>query len=591
MPETKKLNLILCWHMHQPDYRNQATGEFTLPWTYLHAIKDYTDMAYHLETHPEARAVFNFVPVLLDQLEDYVDQFDSGKIRDPLLALLAVEDLKQLNAAQRKLVLDSCFRSHHNKMIEPYGAYKRLYDLFRQLEAQGESYLDYLSSQYMGDLLVWYHLVWTGESIRRNHELVVALMSKGGHFTAEDRRHLFDLIGRSIRELIPRYRKLSDSGRIELSSTPHYHPILPLLIDFKAARESMPEVALPESVCYAGGQKRAEFHLESAIASHRDRFGKLPQGIWPAEGGISHAAAMLLAQNGIRWTASGEKVLVNSLRGVHGDQPLPERGRYLYRPYKLSFGEHEMTCFFRDEKLSDLIGFEYANWFGADAVRNFIHGLEEIWHQAEAGENPVVSVILDGENAWEYYPYNGYYFLSELYKALSSHPFIRMTTFSDYLDACGAPADIQGELALEPKEPQAPAVSCAVPGELPYLVAGSWVYGTFSTWIGAPEKNRAWDLLCTAKQSFDLVIGSGRLNEEETARAYKQLADCEGSDWFWWFGDYNPQHSVESFDRLYRENLANLYRLLKLQVPEELAQPICSGHGHPEAGGAMRRAS
>ena len=584
----KKLHLILCWHMHQPDYRNLTTGEYMLPWTYLHAMKDYTDMAYHLESHPKARAVFNFVPVLLDQLEDYSRQFEEGKLRDPLLSLVAEENLDALSGDQRKLILDSCFRSNHNKMIDPYPAYKRLWLLFKHQEPHGDAGLDYLSGQYLADLLVWYHLVWCGETVRRNNELVVKLMTKGSHFTLAERRQLFNLIGKTIQGLIPRYRKLANSGQIEMSTTPHYHPIVPLLIDFKVARESMHGVSLPEAPCYPGGLKRAAFHISSAIESHRNRFGIAPQGIWPAEGGVSQAAATVFAEHGCRWMASGEAVLVNSLRGLGGDQPLPERMNYLYRPYRLSTGDHELISFFRDDKLSDRIGFEYASWFGRDAVDNFILELEEIWRHTPEGENPVVSVILDGENAWEYYPYNGYYFLSELYDALESHPFISTTTFNDYLDGCVAQNGMQTQLPLGLVEG---AGASPEMGEFPYLVAGSWVYGTFSTWIGSPEKNRAWDLLCTAKQSFDLVMGSGRLSKQEAELAHKQLADCEGSDWFWWFGDYNPQHSVESFDKLYRENLANLYLLLKLPVPAQLGEPISHGGGNPEAGGAMRRAS
>ncbi|MCL4470842.1 MAG: glycoside hydrolase [Sulfuricella sp.] len=585
----KKLHLILCWHMHQPDYRNLTTGEYMLPWTYLHAMKDYTDMAYHLESHPKAHAVFNFVPVLLDQLEDYSRQFDEGKLRDPLLALLAEDDLNSLTPARRKLIFDSCFRSNHAKMIDPYPPYRRLSDLYKYQEAHGEANLDFLSGQYLADLLVWYHLVWCGESVRRNNELVVRLMAKGSHFTLADRRHLFDLIGKTVQGLIPRYRKLADSGQIEISTTPHYHPIVPLLLDFKVARESMPGVSLPEAACYPGGLKRASFHMSSAIESHRNRFGTAPQGVWPAEGGVSQAAATVFAEHGCRWMASGEAVLANSLRGHVGKQPLPGRMNYLYRPYRLSLGDHEIVSFFRDDKLSDRIGFEYAKWFGRDAVANFINALEDIWHSTPEDESPVVSIILDGENAWEYYPYNGYYFLAEMYEALEEHPYIRTTTFKDYLDGGAEQNDMQAQLPFGISSEGTGANP--VMGELQHLVGGSWVYGTFSTWIGSPEKNRAWDLLCAAKQSFDLVMGSGRLDKREAELAHKQLADCEGSDWFWWFGDENPQHSVESFDKLYRENLANLYLLLKLPVPDELGEPISHGGGHPEAGGAMRRAS
>jgi alpha-amylase/alpha-mannosidase (GH57 family) len=574
MADGKKLNLILCWHMHQPDYRNYATGEFELPWTYLHALKDYSDMAAHLEAQPAARAVFNFVPVLLDQLEDYTDQFATDTLRDPLLDLLRAKDMNRLTPAQRDLILEFCFRCNHTRMIEPFPAFKRLRDIFTVADGHGEAGLSYLSGQYLADLLVWYHLVWTGETVRREHELVIQLMTKGEGFTLQERRQLLGLIGQVVQGIIPRYRKLVESGRIEISTTPHYHPIVPLLVDFQSAREAEPQASLPEAPRYPGGVGRAAFHIDSAIDSHKRRFGASPQGFWPAEGGLSDAFLRLLGERGVGWTASGEGVLTNSLRWARDDLPLPKQASYLYRPYRVA-GAGGVACFFRDDRLSDLIGFEYAGWHGRDAVHNFVQALEQVWHDTPDNEDPVVSVILDGENAWEYYPYNGYFFLSELYDALSQHAFIRTTTFKDYLEA----------------RDTGPQESCAAAGDLHRLVAGSWVYGTFSTWIGSPDKNRAWDLLCEAKRGFDLVMAGGRLSEADQAAALKQLADCESSDWFWWFGDYNPQHSVASFDKLYRENLANLYRLLKLPVPAQLAAPISHGGGLAEAGGTMRRAS
>lgn len=580
MKSKKKLSLVLCWHMHQPDYRHHNTGEFALPWTYLHAIKDYTDMAYHLEQSPQARAVVNFVPILLDQLEDYTEQFRSGKMRDPLLRLLAAKDLEHLTLEQRKLVLDSCFRSNHSKMIEPYPAYKRLHELYKLHEGQGAEHLHYLSSQYLADLLVWYHLAWTGESVRREHELVVAMMSKGSLFTYKERQQLVALIGELIAGIIPRYRKLADDGQIELSSTPYYHPIAPLLLDFNSARESVPDIALPSSPQYPGGAQRVSFHITEALKIHEQYFGSRPEGMWPAEGGVSHAAAMLMAQNGCRWIATGQGVLGNSLLHSHHGELQAGPINYLYRSYRINDGQNEIACFFRDDRLSDMIGFEYAKWFGRDAVLNFVHALEDIWHQSNSHENPVVSIILDGENAWEYYPYNGYYFLSEMYAMLQNHPHIELTTFSDYLDTCRDQA-----------QQQTAHLPCAAMRDLPRLVAGSWVYGNFTTWIGCPEKNRAWDLLCQAKQSYDLVMASGRLTPEQKDKAARQLAVCEGSDWFWWFGDYNPGDSVRSFDKLYRENLADLYRLLLLVPPLELDVSISQGGGDAEAGGAMRRAA
>ncbi len=569
MADVKPLHLILCWHMHQPDYRNPETGVFTLPWTYLHATKDYADMAWHLE-HTTARAVVNFVPILLDQIEDYAHRFATGTVNDPLLTLLVKEDLDTLTLAERRTVFESCFRSDHAKMIEPYPAYKRLYDLHHLLKEEGDATLSYLSGQYLADLLVWYHLVWIGETVRRENELPARLMSKGRGFTRDERVELFSLVGEIVQGILPRYRRLAETGRVELSATPHHHPLAPLLIDFASAREAEPDAVLPHAPVYPGGRSRVAAHIETAVAAHRRRFGAAPTGMWPAEGALSQEALRLFAEHGCRWVASGEGVLANSLSPA---ERAGGRAEWLYRPYTVK-GAPGVTCYFRDERLSDMIGFEYAKWYGSDAVSHFIASLEAIRQATPADQEPVVSVILDGENAWEYYPYNGYYFLSGLYQALEHHPYIHTTTFRDHLAECV----------------DARRTGCPTVGKLSRVTAGSWVYGNLATWIGEPAKNRAWDLLCAAKNAFDLVMAGDRLSRTERAAAERHLFDCESSDWFWWFGDSNPGESVASFDRLFRTNLAILYRMLKLPVPAVLDEPLCHGGTGPvEAGGAMRR--
>lgn len=567
-----KLNLVLLWHMHQPDYRDYATNEFVLPWVYLHAIKDYTDMAYHLEKHPQAKVIVNFVPILLDQLEDYAEQFSSGQIRDPLLRLLAAPDLEQITSQDRLHVFDSCFLSNHETMLKPYPPYKRLHDLYDTLSKRGEAELFYFSGQYFADLLVWYHLAWMGESVRRNNDTVMKLMAQSEGFSHADRVQLFNLIGDLIQGLIPRYRKLADSGQIELSTTPHYHPLSPLLIDFSSARDSLPDAILPAYDTYPGGRSRVKFHVSSAMTSHTQRFGEQPVGIWPAEGAISTPLLKIMAEQNCQWSASSEGVLANCLQSSYPDEPMPERNHYLYRPYRVAGEADSVICFFRDDHLSDLIGFEYAKWFGRDAAEHFIQSLEQIHHNSPPEESSIVSVILDGENAWESYPYNGFYFLDDLYSLLETHSTIRTTTYRDYI----ASTENTDHIVT-----------------LPALTAGSWVYGTFSTWIGDQEKNCAWDMLCAAKHCFDRVMQSGRLSETERIAASRQLASCESSDWFWWFGDYNPAHSVASFDHLYRKNLSNLYHLLKLPIPQAVLQPISKGVEQAEAeiSGTMKRSS
>ena len=548
------LHLVLCWHFHQPDYRD-ADGRYQLPWTYLHAVKDYADMAAHLEAAPGISCVVNFVPTLTAQLEDYARQFESGDLRDPLLARLVDARLADLGAEDKRHLVAQCFKINHPTMLEPFPAYRRLYTLWKTVEESGEAGLAYLSDQFLADLVTWYHLVWTGETVRRAKPELLALMNKGEGFTLADRRVLFELYAEVISNLLPRYRTLAQRGQIELSATPHSHPILPLLLDFAAAREARPDLPVPQAPGYPGGQDRARLHVEAAVADHQARFGLRPAGFWPAEGGVSEAAVRVLGDAGIQWAASGEGVLRHSLAALGAD--LSHKAAWSTTPYRLPGAE--TALFFRDDHLSDLIGFEYKGWFGADAVRHFIHALDEVRRHAP-GPHPVVSIILDGENAWEYYPYNGFYFLSELYTALAEAPTLRTTTFADYLDGF-------------PNAPQ----------PLARLVAGSWVYGDFATWMGDAAKNRGWDWLVAAKQAFDAAP------PERQAAAEPLLRSCESSDWFWWFGDYNPADAVESFDRVYRQKLRRLYQTLGLAAPDYLDHALCHGGGGMEAGGVMRR--
>ncbi len=564
-----QLDLVFLWHMHQPDYRDHQAGSHVLPWTYLHALKDYTDMAAHLERHPQVRAVVNFVPVLLEQIEDYAAQFAHGDFRDPLLRLLAAPDLERIKPAEREFLLQTCFRSNHTTMLAPFPCYKRLHELYLNLTREGKAGLAYLSGAYFADLVTWYHLAWTGESERRRQPLLAELMSKGEGYSPADRRALLGLIGEAVTGVIPRYRRLAERGQIELSTTPQTHPLAPLLLDFKVAHETQPEAPLPYAAAYPGGRSRVAAQIEAAQASHASRFGAPAAGMWPAEGAISPAFVEQLAAQGCRWIASGEGVLRASL--AHGGDM---RARAAYQPWRLETAPG-VTLFFRDERLSDLIGFEYAKWHGRDAARHLVGELEAILAATPPGERSLVSIVMDGENAWEHYPYNGHYFFDDLYTLLESHSQIRTTTYSAVLARTEAASGV---------------------ATLPHLTAGSWVFGNLATWIGCAEKNRAWDLLCAAKQSYDRVMSSDRLDAAQRSAASAQLAICESSDWFWWFGDYNPSAAVTSFDQLFRRNLANLYRLLGLPAPAQLDAAICAeklAHQHSHsisASGAMRRA-
>lgn len=538
--------LALLWHMHQPDYRDHATGEFVLPWVYLHAIKDYADMAWHLEHHPGIRAVVNFTPVLLAQLEDYREQFATGRLRDPLLRLLGRGAGHPLDEGERALVLERCVGPGHERMFRSFAAYRGLREILADIQAHGPMASRYLSDQYLHDLLSWYHLAWMGETVRRSSPTVTRLMSIGQNFTAADRAELLALVGELVSGIVPRFARLGETGRIELSTSPEAHPLGPLLLSLESALESQAQSPLPASPQYPGGRERLTAQLRAARQAHERAFGLPPAGLWPPEAAISASLLALIAEDGWAWTASAQSVLDASLRA--GGQAV-DRG-FCHRPYRLEGLERGPVLFFRHDRLSDLIGFEYAQWNSQDAAANFIAALETI-EAAPGAEPPVIGVMLDGENCWEHYDYNGYYFLEELYRRIEAHPGIRTATLRECAAERGATA-----------------------APLRRIAAGSWMQGTLATWIGSPDKNRAWDLLCAAKQSYDLVLASGRLDAARRREAERQLTACEGSDWFWWLGREHPGAEDLGIDALFRRHLANLYRLLGLPVPESLSQPI-----------------
>ncbi len=551
MSDRPRLGVVLCWHMHQPQYRDLISG------------KDYVDMAAHLESEPRARAVVNFAPILLEQIEDYAQQIDGflgdqQAIRDPLLAALACPALPA-DTGHRVWLIHACQRANRERVVNRFPAYRRLVDMAGPFTEHPDT-MAYLSDQFLVDLVVWYHLAWMGETVRRRDARVRHLIEKATGYTLHDRRTLVEVIREQLGSVAGRYRALAEAGQVELSVSPYAHPIVPLLLELDSARQAMPDVAMPASTAYPAGAERARWHAEEGIRTFERFFGRRPRGCWPSEGGVSDTTLRLLEDCGFDWCASGEGVLRNSL-GRAGHTAEAVDGQPLYRPYRLPGAS--LACFFRDDGLSDLIGFTYSDWHADDAVTNLVHHLRHIADSGDATRRRVVAIILDGENAWEHYPENGYYFLSALYRALAEDPRLEMTTFAGALDS-GLPA-----------------------AALDSLVAGSWVYGTFSTWIGDPGKNRGWDMLVDARRAHLDAIGW--LNGPRREAADRQLAVCEGSDWFWWFGDYNPAEVVSDFERLYRQHLANLYQIIGREPPDYLAQTFTRGHGSPESGGVMRR--
>jgi len=556
-----KLSIVFYWHMHQPFYRAADTGQYHLPWVYLHAMKDYTDMADILEHLPEARAVINYVPSLTAQIEDYATQLraflngESDAIQDPLLAAL-VHESGDYSRTEQDFLLKSCFRLNHERNLHRYPSFSRLWNISEHMQSnEGTAYL---GGDYFTDLVTWYHLGWLAETVREKNFVAQRLIEKGCHFSYQDRRDLLTLIASLLDELPKTHQRLLAQGKIELTTTPYAHPIMPLMLDFETAHETIPHALIPKE-SYPDGLSRAQEHIDLALASHQAYFHETPKGCWPAEGAVSTETLKLLGKAGFDWCATGESVLHHSL-GCNLREQQPYQ---LYQPWLVGEGDEQIACFFRDDHLSDLIGFEYSKWKTEDAVNNFMHELAGIKHRTQILEHAIVPIIMDGENAWEHFHENGVPFLTQLYQAIANHPDYELTTFSDYLSEHPA---------------QTP---------LKKLVSGSWVYGNLSTWIGDAAKTHAWELLIEAKKACDAHIKN--LDDDAAEEALQQLRICEGSDWCWWFGDYNPSDAVRDFDNLYRQHLKKLYHLLGVDVPESLHHAISDGGGNAEGGGAMRR--
>lgn len=531
------MDVVLCWHMHQPCYLSHGT--FREPWTYLHAIKDYADMAAHLEGVPGARAVVNFSPVLLDQIEICAESLgqhlESGaRVRDPLLDALARHELPEAPEARGELV-ERCLAVDEHRVLNRFPAYGALAAIARQPGA-----LPYLTDAFFGDLLTWFHLAWLGEHRRRSDEYVRGLLEQGRGFSRDQQRRLLGIVHEEIAGLVPRYRALAEAGRVELATSPWGHPIVPLLLDLGAGRRTVPDGALPEPDRYPGGASRARWHLRYGLERFEHHFGLRPRGCWPSEGAVCSDTASLLHGCGFEWFASSAAVLEHSL-------PPTDRERTCrHQPFVVDGG---IRGFFRDDGLSDLIGFTYKDWDAGDAVANLVQHLENIAaHYRRDGL--VTPIIMDGENAWEHYPDNAWAFLECLYERLAEHPRLRLRTFAEVLD--------------DPSVPAAP---------LGRLVPGSWVHGTLATWVGHPDKNRAWNELSRVKAAFDRRFPDGEAPEALD----RLLGACEGSDWFWWLGDDNAESVVSRFESLFREHLRALYGALDAPLPPTLEAPIAVG--------------
>lgn len=536
------LNVAFVWHMHQPDYRDPSTGQRALPWVRLHATRAYFDMAWMLERHPGVRGTFNFVPVLLDQIAGYVERGE----RD-LYWELTRKPARLLTTAERAFLLRNFFSINRETGIRTRTRYWSLLNK-RGLDEPRRDGVE-LTVEELRDLQVLFNLAWFGFAARREYPLVSELEAKGRDFTEDEKIRLLDLQIAILRRLVPMYRRLEERGQIELTTTPYFHPILPLIIDSDIAARAQPDAPRPPRFAWP---EDAREHVRRAVEAHRAAFGKPPEGAWPAEGAVSPEVVPLLAGHGVAWMATDEQQLWRSLPGG------ARRRADLFRPYRVKVEGAEIGAVFRDTGLSDLIGFTYAQNPPEVAVDDLLSRLAGV-HETAAGndEPPLCAIILDGENPWEAYPNSGEAFLDRLYTTLAQTPWLRTVRVGEHL------------AAHPPRR------------TLTRLHSGSWIRGDFHIWIGDEIDNTAWRLLGEARRFFeDHRAGA---DPEKAAAAYDHLLAAEGSDWFWWYGEPFSSEQDADFDHLFRAHLQAVYELLGAHPPTRLEQPIAPDRPAPLA--------
>ncbi len=547
------LYVAFIWHQHQPLYRigrnTGSSNRYRLPWVRLHGTKDYLDLVLLLERYPKLHQTVNLVPSLILQLEDYI----AGTAFDPYLEV-SLTPTEQLSRQQQQFIVERFFDANYPTLIAPHRRYAQLYEQ-RQEKGQAWCQANWQLRDY-SDLLAWHNLAWIDPLFWDDPE-IAAWLQQGQDFTLSDRQRIYSKQRQILSRIIPQHQKMQVQGQLEVTTTPYTHPILPLLADTDAGRVAVPNMTLPTHRFQWGAD--IPRHLHKAWDLYCDRFGQAPRGLWPSEQSVSPEILTDIAKQGFKWICSDEAVLGSTIkhffsRDRAGTVLEPE---LLYQPYRLTTAAGDLDIVFRDHRISDLIGFKYSSMAPTEAAADLVGQLEAIAstlkQRQTSGSTTIekpwlVNIALDGENCWEFYQQDGKPFLESLYETLSRHSELQLVTVSEFLEQFPATATIPGT----------------------QLHSGSWVDGSFTTWIGDPAKNRAWDLLAEARA----VLAKHPATEETNPAAWESLYAAEGSDWFWWFGAGHSSHQDAIFDQLFREHLYGIYQALNEPIPANIRQPV-----------------
>src|SRR5713101_4207451 len=547
-----QLRVVVLWHQHQPFYKDLVTGQYRLPWTRLHALKDYYGMVKLLDEFPQVHQTFNLGPSLIAQIQDYV----SGEAQDPFLQV-ASKPAKDLTQDERRFALQYLFQANPVNVIGRYPRYRELWEKFHGAASSPERADKYFNAQDLTDLQVLSQIGWFDEYFLAEKE-VAELIRKGRNYTLEDQRFVIarerELLGR----VLPVHAEAAKKGLIEISTSPFYHPILPLVCDTQMGAVSSPGLPLPQNRYRHPEDAREQ--LLRGLDFHEKVFGMRPQGVWPAEGSVSEEVLAIAHRLGVQWTATDEGVLGRSL-GLSFNRDGQGRlssdlAHRLYTIHRYENADTRMNLIFRDHTLSDLIGFVYSGMPPQEAANNLMQKIKESAQPILShGQDAMVPIILDGENAWEYYPRSGREFLRRFYDALSNEPGIEAVTVTEAITR---------------------HQNCSY---LNSLVPGSWINANFNVWIGAPEDNKAWDYLYRARNYY--TDNAASASEGQRNLAFEEILIAEGSDWNWWYGPEHHSANDRDFDELYRKHLSNVYQALGAAPPDYLSHPITGGEVRP----------
>ena len=543
MSQNKKLSIAFYWHMHQPVYQLNPQGDYLMPWIRLHAVKDYLDMLLICRKFKKLKLNFNLVPALLDALINY-GEYNFHDIH----SRLTVTDVNDLTNDDKEFIINNFFDANYHSMILPNKRYNELYQKCRFYE---ENNTEIFSNQEYSDLMALFNLAWIDPSYKNSYPELKNLIKKGKNYSLDDRINIIEIQRDIIRQIIPSYKKFMEKGKIEITTSPYYHPILPILLDIKSLKKTS-EDELPSDLKMS---LDAKVQTELALDRMEELFGRRPKGIWPSEQCIDANELELFKELGVKWTISDEGILSESIKFEFSRD---FRG-HIEEPYHLlkTYDYNGTKIIFRDALIPNLIGFEYPN-HSPEGAANDLYDRIKIQQSkllSSPDNNHLLTIAMDGENCWENYSEDGAVFLSTLYSLIENDDTLETVLISDYLEH-----DVQKPL--------------------PKVSAGSWVNRNFKLWIGEPLKNLAWTYLKQVRDDFCTFVKQNPLHPNiEDAR--RELFICEGSDWFWWYGEPNDSGRDNIFDYIFREHLKNIYKYLDLEVPKYLDTPLISAITKP----------